>query len=396
MILAFVALTLLQDPALQNPPPSPPVVAPPAQEKPARSREDRLEGRVAGDPEAKPETPTPEIAPAKPVDDPNAGWTRLNACVLIVNEEPVTHLDIQRGVAQVLRDEKRPKSDAEKLYNKVVVDRATELLEIQGGKDLGFDSAMIDRYVNSQLEREAEEAGSVTKLAQELKQEEKDSFARRQEVYARANRDLWSYSIIGTATGPGGRIWRDPFVRPGRALFNQREALRDQPASRMVQLTQLILSFGKPPAPGSQERVEKLINELRERVMNGEDMGELAEMYAHAAKGSRGLTPELPVAGLREKYPEVGAFLEKAEAGELSPVLPFFEDGKLAGYALLRPEEFKLAPVAPFDQAKTQQGWIEGQRQRLADERLHEGLRELLTAAYVWPPETISPTEGKP
>ena len=390
MILALLLLSMFQDPAPADPPIPSPVVTPPAQDKPTRSLEDRMEGRIAVDP-----APVPEAAPVKPPEDPNAGWTQVNGIWLIVNEEPLTKLDIMRGMQQRAHDQKRAKVDAERLQSEEVTTRARNLLTTQGGKDMGFDSKMIDQIVNGAFDRQAEEAGSVTNLAATLKSEDKDSFARREEIYTQINSELWTRSITGMGQGPGGRAWRDRFVRPGRALFDQRAALTHQGANRTVQLTLIVLAFGKPAAPGSQERVQKEVEALRVRIENGEDMGELAELSS-AVRGKRGLTPQLPISNLRRDYPQLGEFVENAAVGELSPVLPYFEAGQLAGYALVRPEEFKLPPVQPFDEAKSQLEWMQRHRDYLDRQRTEVGLERLKTAAYIWPPLNLAEGGDQP
>jgi hypothetical protein len=410
MILALLALSFAQDPVPQNPPAPAPEITPPAQQnppapaadvvpptqKPARAADDRLEGRISAETPPKAEAAKPEAPPPKPVEDPMAGWTMLNGPALIVNVEPVTLLDMRRAVEQRARDQNRPKVDPQEMFKQAVTDRSKELLEIQGGKDMGFDAAMIDRFVNASIEREAEEAGSVTKLAERLKHDDKDSFARRDEIYDHVNSELWLRSVTGVGFGAGGRIWRDRFVRPGRALFEQRDAMHLQESRRTVQLTLLVVEIGNPPAPGGKERAEKQINDIRARIENGEDMGELAELFGAQKKGSKGLTPQMPVASLKANYPELGAFLEHAAVQELSPVLPYREKGELAGFALVRPEEFKLPHVEPFDTAEGQQTWIENHKRRMDWTREQQGLMELLGAAYVWPPQAFRASEDKP
>ncbi|HUR29385.1 MAG TPA: hypothetical protein VM509_14445, partial [Planctomycetota bacterium] len=362
--------------------------------------EDRLEGRIAAG-EAKPAEPAatdpakPETAPAGPAK-PDDGFTVVNAPALIVNEEVVSMLDIRRIAQRNMREKKRPNADPQQLFNEAINDGARQLLEIQGGKDMGFEPELVAKYVDTLLQREVEQYGSVTKLAEELKREDKDSFARRDEVFARVNSQLWQESISGRGRGPGGRAWRDAYVRPGRALFEQREAARNQVANRTVKLTQLVVDFGNPPGPDGKARAERLIKDYRERIENGEDMGELAELYGGADKGSRGLTPDFRVSGLAANYPELAAFLEHAGPGELSPVLPFTRNGELFGYMLIRPEEFKVAPVEPFDDPRHQEGWMESSRSRVARQREQIGLMELLQAAYVWPTQDFDRDDENP
>ncbi|MEO6711266.1 MAG: hypothetical protein ABI054_06030 [Planctomycetota bacterium] len=398
MIITHLVLALLQDPAPQNPVLQPPATTAPVQEQPARTAEDRLEGRIAGEADPTPQEPAkpePEPAPAPPVEDPSDGWQSVNALLLIVNEEPVTKLEIQRGMQQRIRAQKNPKPDLNQMRSAEIEARTVALLEIQGGKDLGYDPAMIARFVEKKFDEQIEMMGSLTKLAEALKAEDLNSTVRREEIEAQVYRTVWTWSVTGQGAGPGGRVTRDRFVRPGLARFNQREAARSQVAERTVDLTQIIIGFGKPVAPGASERIKAQLEDLRARIENGEDMGELAEQVGSATKGSRGMD-RLGVERLKRNYPEVGAFLETAKPGDLSPVLPFMQDQQQIGWMLIRPEEFKLPAIEGFDTPANQQGWIEGQRRRIEKMRIREGLMELARSAYVWPPEAFRAPEPEP
>lgn len=401
MIHVFLALLLLQDPApTPEQQPTPTAQEPAKSTPPPRSREDRLEGRITSDPapqsegETAPATkPGDEPTPPNPVVNPHPDSVKLNSCALIVNEEPVTMLDLQRGVQRRARETKRPLSDAEAMFNEEITARAKALLEIQGGKDLGFDPAQVERIVRDQMERQTEEMGSVTRLALELKRDDMDSFERKDEWASYVNRRLWEESVTGKSPSPGGRVSFDSYVRPGWAQLVQRQAAREQSKNRTVQVTQLTLSLD---APGSGERAKKRLEDLRARVEQGEDMGELAEQFGATKKGTRGLSDFMNIEGLRVTNPDAATFLGTAEVGELSQVLEYLKEGKLAGYMLLRPEEFKLVPVEPFDDPAGQRSWVENQRLRIQKLQIDNGLSRLLQAAYVWPPTVFRDPEAKP
>lgn len=392
MNFLLLSLCLLQEPASQIPPaPAPEATQEkPAAPKPPRSREDRFEARVTEEPQV----PTDPVA-AKPVD-PYPGWQEFNRPALIVNEELLTLRDIQRGVARRIREQQRKDPDMQFMIAEEVTARARNMLQIQGGKDLGFDPEQVDRMVSRYMTRQTESVGGVTRLAEGLKREDKDSFARKEEISDYVNGKLWTESVTGLSPGPGGRVMRDPFVRPGRCLFEYREALKNQPKTRAVETTQLILTLGNPPAPGADERITRRLEELRARVENGEDMGELAELYGATEKGKRGRSPFLSLAALRKSNPEIAGFLDQAQVGELSPVLPYLQAGKRAGYIVVRAEEFRVSPVEPFDDPAGQRRCLLAYRDRLDNYRLQKGLSDLLAAAYVWPPLSLGGPESTP
>lgn len=402
--LLFSIALLAQDPAPPPAPapapqaqPDPPQAQPdPRQEKPARSRDDRLEERLLSEPkpEAPPEAPAetpadtapPAAVPAPPARAPHPldGYEVVNSAALIVNEELVTLRDFNTSVERRRANLREPGSRSrDQMRADEIVARAKFLLELQGGKDLGFNPEQIDRFVRRKMEEEVDEAGSITQFASELKEEGLDSFERREEYYARVHRLLWEEAATGRGAAPGGRIAKDSFIRPGFAQFVQREALRQQAGTRLVDATQAALPID---APGATERVKKRLEDLRTRVGHGEDMGELSEQFRACPVGTKGKTGFVRLGDLRSTNPVIAAFLDKAEVGEISPVLEFFSNGKVIGYAVVRAEEFKVTPVQPFDQPAGQRTWIEGQSRRLADMHVQRGLGKLLEAAYVWPP----------
>jgi hypothetical protein len=346
-----------------------------------------LEGRVAESPKTDADADKP--APAAPIVDPYASWVELNRAALIVNEELLTWRDIQRGVVRRIRAQKRQNPDQQRLLEEEIVDRARVMLQIQGGKDLGFDPELVDRMVTKYLERQTELAGGVTRLAEGLKREDKDSFVRKDEVYSYVYSKLWTESATGETPGPGGRIMRDRYVRPGRALFEYREELKNLPKTRTAVITQLLILLGKPPAPGAEERAVARLEDLRARVENGEDMGALAEQYGSTIKGTRGLSEPPLLVGLRSTNPRIADFLDQAKVGELSPVLPFIERGVQTGFIVVRPEEYKVDTIADFNTPEGQLKRMVSDLERLDKRRIQVGLAQLLAAAYVWPPEAF-------
>lgn len=401
MMLAALTLLLVQDPAPNPPAEQNPPAPAPAQPGQSRDRlDDRLEGRLsggAGAPEAKPETGADEPPPApSPAEIRRAeGWQSLNRCALVVNEEPVTLFAIQRGVIRSKRERRAgPEADNE-LVAQEITNQARTRLEIQGGKDLGFDPAQIVRIVDRQMKRQEEDAGSVTRLAEGLRRGELDSFDRRHEIETRVHAYLWEESVTGRGSGPGGRVSRDRYIRPGRAWFDHREAEAKAVLNRSVQVTQIVLLLDDPPAPGGDQRLIDRLNEMRGRIEAGEDMGELAELYGSTDRSTRGLSRFLALGPLGRIFPEVAKFLSTASVGELSPPLPYRDPkdpSRVLGYLMVRPEEYRATPPPAFDQPQSQAEWIGGLRTRLDDDRIDAGLAQLLQAAFVWPEQTFSAT----
>ena len=74
-------------------------------------------------------------------------------------------------------------------------------------------------------------------------------------------------------------------------------------------------------------------------------MGALVEEYGSVLRESHGITKE-PIAA--EKVgPEVRVFLQSAERGALSMVLPYTENGAIEGYEIVRVVELLEGNLAP-------------------------------------------------
>jgi hypothetical protein len=190
-------------------------------------------------------------------------------------------------------------------------------------------------------------------------------------------------------------VFRDRFARPGRVLFEARES-RDQEAKNpKVVMTQLIIQLRRPAAPGTEERIKADLEDLRARVLHGEDMGELADQYGSLGKKEvpRGVSKPIPISSLRATNPEAARFVEGAQIGDLSPVLPYLQGGELAGYMVLRPDEITTGKVPLFEDPKAQRVWMDNHLSRKDLMRTQGGLVDLLEAAYVWPPQTFATPE---
>jgi hypothetical protein len=331
----------------------------------------------------------PAPAPA-PAPAPDTGWKTLSQPRLIVNDELMTSFEVNVAVQREARLTKKPiqsLSDFQQRASMEIADRARQMLQVQGGKDLGFDPALVDRLVNNFLNEQKEDAGSLSRLAEELAREEKDSFTRRDEVYSYVYGALWVESEIGKSPGPGGRNTADRYVRPGRGWFEYRERLSHLEREREVQLRQLILAIGKTGGP---DAVRIRLDELRNRVLAGEDMGELAERYGATEPGTRGATGFLPLSALQRTSQEVYAFTVNAKVGDVSEVLPLNHDGKLSAFIVVRLEESRLPEVPAFEDREAQARLFEDAQRTRDRVRINRGLSKLFEAAYVWPPEAAA------
>jgi transcription-repair coupling factor len=318
--------------------PTPPA-KPPASGKPPRSREDRLEDRLAPEPGGAANTagkgsvpeagadsaaPAPEATPAGPTgtpppapEDPKAGWQTFNSCALIVNEEPVTLMDLQRGVQRRAALQKRGGRDREVMFSEEIVDRARILLEMQGGKDLGFNPEQVDRFVRQKL-KEDQETGR------------QHHPVRRRAEAGGAQLLRTQGGVLRPSSPPAlGGVRHGPRGEPGRGASPRTAtcgpALRSSSSAR-PRAGRIKAGRSRPPrsccAPTVPEGPNGPASAWRTCVAGSRTARTWASCpnrWAVASREPRGLTDFLSLQGLSAANPAVGAFLDKARARRTLP-----------------------------------------------------------------------------
>jgi hypothetical protein len=261
-------------------------------------------------------------------------------------------------------------------------------LEEQAGAELGLDPAQIERISRANLEEEREKEGLEAYLAG-LEEKGQDALAaemdRRQEI----ERYMWKLSVRGQAFA-AQRASRDQSIRPGelRAIYAEN---RDKLAPVTVQLRWLIVSS---EASGGPEAARALCEDARGRVLAGEDLALIVEEHGADFREERGLTPFV----LPEKFrdPELVAFAETADIGDLSAVLPLNNpktgkpDPEL-GYQLAELHDRNEPPVPDFSDPGVQRmlrDFFTKQRDDLILERERERIRR---QSYSWVNPLVAP-----
>ncbi len=348
----------------------------------------------APNPGGSPEAGRPAALPEAPADSrtPAPRPTLLNAVQLIVNEDSITTSDLMRGAARQ-RSSATTEAELSKVLNEQAEERVKQLLKEQAGRDMGFETAMVQALVRDDLEKRKEQAGSVSALARELDQGDFGGVELREYIESYIYAVLWERSVNGLYPGPGGRPYVDRHVRPGQLLyeFRRQGSKLDLPA--MVRLEELIIV---PQRGESLESVRHRAELVLTRYEGGEDFGDLALEF-----GPPGRSPELRP--LEESklalIPEIKEFLRAAAPGEVSEVLAMTSpNGQLAGFRILRFVERQAGKAASFVDRDFQSRLTHQIQERLDTYREDQALRVLLDAAYIWPPEVVGrtrPTDAK-
>lgn len=266
-------------------------------------------------------------------------------------------------------------------------------LEEQAGAELGLDPAQIDRISRANLEDERDKEGLEAYLA-ELRKQGKDALAEELDRRRAIQGYMWKMSALGRAFA-AQRATRDQSIRPGelRAIFEEN---KDKLAPVTVQLRWLIVSS---EASGGPEAARTLCEDARGRVLAGEDLALIVEEHGADFRDSRGLTPFVPPRNFRD--PELVAFAEAAEIGDLSAVLPLSnpKTGKpdpSVGYQVAQLHDRNEPPVPDFasaDVQRTLRGFFTKQRDDLILERERERIRR---ESYQWLNPLVAPPAPAP
>jgi hypothetical protein len=240
---------------------------------------------------------------------------------------------------------------------------------------------MIEAVVRDEMDRQRDRFGSVAALAQELDRSSFSSAQLKEDTENYVYRKFWELAVTGRQAGPGGRVYVDRYVRPGLLLleFKHQGSRLDMPAK--VQLEEMIIA----PALGeSPEQARQKAQLVRSRLAHGEDFYELNNAF-----GLPGRDPELaPIEEAKlALMPEAKLFVDRAAPGDVSEVIPIVRGGQLAGFRILRFVGRLEGRAASFVDREFQdqiRSAVQERWDKLNEER---ALRDLLAAAYVWPPE---------
>jgi len=330
-------------------------------------------------------------ADAELAGPPASEWLPLNQVEIIVNERIMTLAELRAYIG--------PRDSREEFLRSLQEERLKRvqtLLEDQAGRAMGFDTDQVRRSVDRVEKRKIDSLGGIGGAADEMRANNVDAARMRGQIEESLYASLWREWRQGLSPGPTGRMSRDRFVRPGQLHMRYQSDPRQYRVPPRVILQQLILAYPKEADASAREAVERRIVELHERVLAGEDMGEIAEIYGNTKPGSRGLTPPLDEDLVRQAYPELESFLDEAQPGDVSEAMPYnhAEHGQL-GLMLVRLVERK--PPLDFDAFEVQARLRREYQGALDEWRLERGRLELFQDAYVWPPpQGPGPAKARP
>jgi len=332
--------------------------------------------------------------PREMSDAPEPQWTLINRVEVIVNEDIITLRDLLSGIRLLqARGAINTEADMRAAESKVLRDRIRNLLEVQAGQDLGLPREVLLRQVDSVMDREVEDAGGVTAMAEQLKRRQTGSSDRREEWTERLYSITWSRIVTGEQPGASGRQTQDRYVRPGMRRFVHRTVLetpweysRFGGVSPAAAFRLLMIDY---ESAGGRAAARQLTSELRESALAGEDFEALIDTYG-VLKGDRALI-NAQVERLRAVEPEIAAFLDNAKPGDMSKVLTAHllgPDGRpIAAWGVALLIENVEAVPPDFDDRAVQLKLHEFAEETFDERRIENALAELYRSAFVWPPK---------
>ncbi len=324
---------------------------------------------------------TPDETSAKP-----QGWVGLDGVALIINQDITTQGDIEREYYIKYRD--KPVKDGDEVsrrQNDILNERVKRVLAMQAGEDLGASEELVKLQINDWFENVVKRYGGVVKMTQVLEarhQTPQDLRQdRREEIYVR----LWEGLITGEGAGVGKRPIHDRFIRPGELLFHYRQVIQDPgnyPALggtlETLTLQRILLD---PKENGGLEKTIEFAKGLRQRILDGDDMGDLVQKYG---KEKDSMMRDIPLADLKRQFPSMGVFAEKAQVDDISE--PMRLQSKNATLVqILRLVERKPGVKPELTSQEVQKTITKSLQKTLDDHRKQLGYGVLFDASYVWP-----------
>lgn len=331
-------------------------------------------------------------APTAPQDEGAAGpWIPVDGVLAIAGERVVTRQEWERAVDRAQAG--RPVETLDQLRElefEVMRAQVMSLLAAQAGAELDLPTELIDAQLRFRREAETEQRG-VTGYRDALESSGIDPLE-----LDRANRDMllesqWEAFQVGDGNFAGGRPVVDDFIRPGelRTVYMiEREQLA-QPTTATLQLLEL-----PAVAAGGQANAEEVGAQIRAELEGGASFAQQVELYSRAYRDTGGVVENVPLDALP---PALRTFVDGAEAGALSPVLPLIEPGgDVIGIQIARLVERREGEPPPPFRTPTLQRKLRDAVAAQREARLLEVARlELAQRSYAWIHPAIQASEPR-
>ena len=337
-------------------------------------------------------------APATPAQDaPASAQPRrsdaqqpqsINHVQFVVNDQVVTFRDF----VDDLRRDNRPYTtpqERDRAFRETFAGRVRQLLMEQGGRELGYEEALIKRYVDDEIQSNIKASGGIVDLGEQLRRSNLDPTGLREMTQRGVYAQLWGMAVEGQQPKSTGRLTVDRYMRPGRILFEFERAPLTELAPGTVDFQNLFISA---ESSGGVAAAKAKAEDAVAAARAGRPFTELVRERSQAlTKAKDGWERGLALKQIETALPEVYEFLATAAPGDISAPIGQRRDGELIGFVVLASVK-RAEPMLDFDTARTQE---QIRRRLLASQGQYRRDRELtkmLEGAYVWPPEMFGQT----
>lgn len=321
----------------------------------------------------------PPTRPQASQADPE-GWAPVDRVEVQAGDEMITSSDVRmsyqiaraRGKLSVTTEAQR-----DRLLAQTMEDLVLTALESQAAEDRDQSPFETEGRLDRFFERQRDQG--LVDYVEELQASgmSERTYRERQKTgyYASSFRDQGLH---------GPRPTRDGYTRPGemRELHRiQGSALAGSPSYRFQDLVVTADQVG------GVEPARVLAEELRQRLLAGEDFAVLHEEYGTTELDTGGVTrlfgPENPMPN-----PAVRRFAEESEVGAISPVFPLTDrrsaNEVVAFRVLVLYERTPAPPPPPFREAETQRLIRESAARNRDEVWLGMARARLNEQAYLW------------
>jgi hypothetical protein len=327
-----------------------------------------------------------------PPGDPASPWKPVDWVEVQVGDEMITWLDVQARTDEIITKRKlsvTTKADHSRLDAQTLDQLVLMALESQAAEDHEENTEEAEDKVNRFLAARRKEAGLVD-YQEQLEASGMSAFSE----HDRTMSDYWA-STFRSQGLHGPRPTRDGYVRPGERgeLYRIRgSSLGGDPTVRFQDLLVTVDQVG------GIDQAHDLAEELRQRLLAGEDFKALHDEYGTTELATNGVTrlfgPDNPLPD-----PILRRFADENDVGAISPVYPVRDSRRsnaIVGFRVLRIyERSPGTPPPPYEEAETQEKLSNEASKTREEIFLGMARAKLAETAFLWSNDPGAPAAAE-
>jgi len=257
------------------------------------------------------------LAPLLPQSEfEDTGWELVDGVALHLDDRIVLFSELEAAMRRnpAFQSPELTGQDRQSMQLQLIEELENLKLEVQAGRNEGFDPQRIEQVAKSQILESKDKLGAA-KFSDQLRANgasiEQLSRDQADSLYSR----LWRSKQLGEDLGFTERLSRDRYIRPGmlKSIFR---VSRDLINPGTVEFRFFVLGSA---AVGGEEFALEWMEGVQKRVTDGEDFASIVTAEASEERANGGLQPaiEIPRIGI----PELREFATSGKLGEFSPII---------------------------------------------------------------------------